>query len=322
MIRIFQKFGIKPLLLSLALITVLALAGISASALLIPSDDGRIHGCYLTHQNDLERQGNLRIVSDADQCKDVETSISWNETGLEGQPGPQGEQGEQGVPGPAGPLADNCDLERRINSVLIGFEISSECTLSRIAFLSNRGGDFDYYVMDSDGMNVDKLLDLDSWSEVDNAAKWAPDGSRFAFHANPLGNREIYVWNLLDGTLSNITNDSSNDLSPTWSPNGNRIAFHSQRGEGNDQIWIMDYPGGTPWQLMPNSADDSFPAWSPVDDRIAFVSSRDGDPEIWVIDLSTMEVNQLTHNNGVDPLKKPPADRRTGGFLRCFGTCS
>ena len=41
----------------------------------------------------------------------------------------------------------------------------------------------------------------------------------------------------------------------------------------------------TPASLTDHSAHDRFPSWSPDGHHIAFVSDRDGDDEIYVIDL-------------------------------------
>ena len=52
------------------------------------------------------RWGILRIVDDQDQCKNIETPISWNLQGPQGEqgvPGPPGPVGETGPQGPAGP---------------------------------------------------------------------------------------------------------------------------------------------------------------------------------------------------------------------------
>ena len=102
----------KPtVMLPLILVVIFAIAGVGVTFALgvIPSEDGTIYGCYRSHQNDNERQGNLRVVSDPSQCKDSETLISWNQEGPQGpqgDPGPQGPagaDGADGAPGPAGP---------------------------------------------------------------------------------------------------------------------------------------------------------------------------------------------------------------------------
>jgi hypothetical protein len=51
-----------------------------------------INGCY-------DKHGNLRIVTNSNDCKDKETFISWNQKGPEGPAGAAGATGPQGVAG-------------------------------------------------------------------------------------------------------------------------------------------------------------------------------------------------------------------------------
>lgn len=55
-----------------------------------------INGC-------VDKEGKLRIVADAAECKDKEQLLSWNTEGPAGPQGEQGPEGEQGPPGPEGP---------------------------------------------------------------------------------------------------------------------------------------------------------------------------------------------------------------------------
>lgn len=76
----------------LLLAMIIATAGAVIAQGLIPSSDGTIYGCYLTHANDNEHQGQLRVVSNPDDCKDNETAIQWSEIGPQGPQGPPGDQ--------------------------------------------------------------------------------------------------------------------------------------------------------------------------------------------------------------------------------------
>ena len=64
---------------------------------------------------------------------------------------------------------------------------------ARIAFVSDRDGNLDIYVMDNDGSNQRRLTNnpLAEWDP-----SWSPDGKRIVFTSDRderAGNRQIYV---------------------------------------------------------------------------------------------------------------------------------
>ena len=86
----------------------------------------------------------------------------------------------------------------------------------RIAFASDRKGDFEnleIYVMDADGGNQQKLTN----NRFDDLRpSWSPDGKRIAFYSLRDGNAEIYVMDDDGGNPQNLTNHPHADVSPEW----------------------------------------------------------------------------------------------------------
>jgi TolB protein len=82
----------------------------------------------------------------------------------------------------------------------------------RIAFTSDRDGNFEIYVMNADGTALTRLTDA-----PDNfLPSWSPSGKQIAFTSNRDGNNEIYIVNA-DGTRwTNVTLHPSNDTQPDW----------------------------------------------------------------------------------------------------------
>ena len=67
-----------------ALVGVVALlvaGGVAVAGHGIPDGDGVIHGCYKTDKKDEGKHGELRLVNDAEDCKNNETAISWDQEG-------------------------------------------------------------------------------------------------------------------------------------------------------------------------------------------------------------------------------------------------
>lgn len=74
----------------------------------IPDENGLIHACYKANN------GQVRIVESDAECKNNETAIQWNQTGVQGPEGPQGPQGPPGAgSGPSGSVTDPNTLGTR-----------------------------------------------------------------------------------------------------------------------------------------------------------------------------------------------------------------
>ena len=89
----------------------------------------------------------------------------------------------------------------------------------RIAFTSDRKGDFanfEIYVMDDDGGNQQRLTE----NRVhDKEPSWSPDGKRIAFTSDRPGDfqsAEIYVMDDDGGNQQRLTNNRHADVNPAW----------------------------------------------------------------------------------------------------------
>jgi hypothetical protein len=164
---------------------------------------------------------------------------------------------------------------------------------SRIAFVSDRGGNPDIWVIDTDGEN---LVNLTQHEEKDHSPAWSPDGAWIAFASV----RDSLYWELYlmrpDGTdvLRLTWWEDASDLSPSWSPDSTRLAFASKR-DGNWEIYIMDRDGGNLTRLTNDDSDDTNPAWSPDGSRIAFESTREGYAEIYVMAVGGGEAVNISN---------------------------
>ncbi len=178
-------------------------------------------------------------------------------------------------------------------------QFSSEASrvIGKIAFSSDRDGNFEIYTMDADGGGQTRLTENPA---EDYSPVWSPDGSRIAFVSTRDGNAEIYVMNI-DGTgQTRLTNNSASDLGPKWSPDGSQIAFFTNR-DGNDEIYSMNPDGSNQVNLTNHPADDSSFSYSPNGLMIAFSSNRDDRQfDIYTMTASGAGVTRLTTVPGDD----------------------
>ena len=130
---------------------------------------------------------------------------------------------------------------------------------SKIAFATDRDGNYEIYVMNADG--TDPIRITENFSD-DHRPMWSSDGTKIAFSSNRDGNYEIYVMNADGKQTVNLTKNGFTDSEPSWSPDGNYILFVSNR-DRNDEIYRMKADGTEVTRLTNNSFDDWCPCWQP-----------------------------------------------------------
>lgn len=124
-----------------------------------------------------------------------------------------------------------------------------------IAFISDRGGAPQIYLMDADGTNERPLLRLGG--HMDSPA-WSPDGRFIAFAWDGGGSFNIYVADVASGQTLRLTREGRNE-NPAWSPDSRHIAFQSNRS-GRWEIWTMHVDGSEQRQLTRTGGRS--PSWS------------------------------------------------------------
>ncbi|MGI8602594.1 MAG: carboxypeptidase regulatory-like domain-containing protein [Verrucomicrobiales bacterium] len=167
---------------------------------------------------------------------------------------------------------------------------------TKLAFISNRDGNFEVYVMNSDGSSPTRLTDAPG---RDGDPAWSPDGRKIAFASDREGSSAIYVMNAEGGAATRVTSDSQDDSGPTWSPSGGKLAFESRR-DGDSEIYAIEADGTSLMKLTDNEARDQHPSWSPDGARIVFTSNQDGNEEIYLIDANGGNQLRLTDNSARD----------------------
>ncbi len=137
---------------------------------------------------------------------------------------------------------------------------------------------------------------------------WSPDGEWIAF-LNENGTRgDIYLIRP-DGTgMVRLTdsNDISRDGNLVWSPDGKQLAYSAYR-TGNIEIYVMDVEvalqGGAASQQMTDSLPpvrNLVTSWSPDGSRLAFSSDRDGNTELYLMNVDGSNIVRLTNNPASD----------------------
>ncbi len=153
----------------------------------------------------------------------------------------------------------------------------------RIAFQSDRGGDWDIWVINIDGSG---LTNLTNSPDQDEHPAWSPDGSQIAFTSKRGGIRDIWLMGTDGSNPVNLTNTHSRDRYPMWSPDGTRIAFNTNR-DGNQEIYVMNADGSNQKNVTHSPDIEGMADWSPDGERLVLYSDRPGDKDIFIVDLNS-----------------------------------
>src|ERR1044071_2622240 len=132
-----------------------------------------------------------------------------------------------------------------------------------IAFFAYRDGGYDLWAVAPDGSHQHQL----TWGASDDRDPvFSHDGTRIAFDSdrgNPLGSDyNIFVLDLRDGKIRQLTSNPAEDIMPSWSPDDRQVAFASTRDNGNG-IWVVDAAGGPDRRMATSAARVDAVSWGP-----------------------------------------------------------
>jgi Tol biopolymer transport system component len=160
----------------------------------------------------------------------------------------------------------------------------------RIAFISDRDGSRQIYIMNADGSGLARRT---FGGQEERFPFLSPDGRLLAFSRKLGDNWDIFVMNADGSGERNLTNHPAFDRNPTWAPDSRRLAFVSER-DGNQEVYAINVDGSGLANLTNHPADDRSPGWS-RDGRIAFSSKRNGELDIYVMNVDGSGVARLTN---------------------------
>ena len=193
----------------------------------------------------------------------------------------------------------------RGDDIMPAFHPSGE----KIAFASNRAGNWDIYVMSIDGGQPMKVTDE---MEHELHPSWAPDGKQLVYCklGSQSGRWEMWV---VDTDNPGIRRFLDYGLFPEWCPDvaRSKILFQRarQRGSRYFSAWTIDYINDDavhPTEIVSaGNAAVINPSWAPDGSRIVFVTvvEPDADPEsealeqsdVWIVNLNGSSRTNLTN---------------------------
>ena len=165
----------------------------------------------------------------------------------------------------------------------------------------------DIWVMNIDGTNPVNVSG--SLSDA-NKHSWSPDSQWILFSAKVSysvnTSTRIFKVRPTGANLTMLSENVDNDYCENWaawSPNGNSISYHKGDNNNLSQLWIMGTDGTNKRLLVSNipdalDEDDEWVcgphSWSPDSKYITFKRYLDDDSPIFIINVTTEEITQLT----------------------------
>ncbi len=193
----------------------------------------------------------------------------------------------------------------------------------RIAFISNREGNWEIYTMLPDGSDV---VNVSRNEAGDHYPNWIAGGSRLAFRSQRA--RDDGGWDRweidIDGTDPNPADlparlpNSDFGTFPEVHPTGSWVAYAAER-DGEQDIYVARFDGGGERVVAPAPGLDYRPRWSPDGSKLLFVSERDGNAELYLVEFDGSGLTRLTDNPGNDRYGHWSPDGRRIAFASARG---
>ena len=162
--------------------------------------------------------------------------------------------------------------------------------LTRIAFASNRTGNWEVWLMDWDGANQRRIT---SHGALSILPSWSPDNERMVYTSFARGTSDMYIINRRGAGRIRVDSKLGLNTSATFSPVSNDIAFVGSVN-GNPDIYLIKDDSTNIRRLTTSSSIESTPEWSPNGRQISFTSGRSGSPQIYVMDAEGTNVRRIS----------------------------
>ena len=180
---------------------------------------------------------------------------------------------------------------------------------SRLAFMSNRGGTTNIYLLNFASGAVTRLTWADASEQLDG---WSRDGKWIYFTSavNDVGRQgDIFRVSVEGGTPLEVSREVYlNEFQSAPSPDGSRIALIA-KGISNSQwwrnghshideteLWLKPVAEGAPYtRLLAADAKHAFPMWRPDGAALYYMSDASGAENIWTSPVAGGAASQITH---------------------------
>jgi tricorn protease len=147
---------------------------------------------------------------------------------------------------------------------------------ARIAFVSDRSGEDEVYVVEQAGGEPEMLTR--GGAAMRYAPEWSADGGRLAFSDK---DGKLYVLTLADRKLVQVADDPRTQIRDyTWSPQGAYLAFSMTDLNGSRSLHVWSGSDGNTRRITDELWNEEAPSWDPDGEFLYYLSDREFAPQI------------------------------------------
>jgi tricorn protease len=147
----------------------------------------------------------------------------------------------------------------------------------RIAFVSDRTGEDQVWLVDQDGFGKPEQLTQGHVGMM-YAAEWSPDGARLAFSDK---DGKLFVVTVADKKLVEVADDARGEVHDyAWAPDGRWLAFSLADPNDTRSLWIWGAADGTLRRVTDELFNEASPVFSPDGKHLYYLSDRQFAPLI------------------------------------------
>jgi TolB protein len=201
-------------------------------------------------------------------------------------------------------------LARRLaDEIVYRFTGRRGVSSTQIAFVSDKTGNKEIYVMEADGSNIRRVTGNGS---INLFPSWSPEGDTLvytSYRGGPPG-----LWMISRGrrkTGQFLESSRAVKYRGVWAPGNGHLAVVMNQ-DANTDIFMVGGNGQGLRRLTFGRSIETSPSWSPDQKRLAFVSDQSGSPQIYIRDMSSGNVRRLTYEGSYNA---SPAWSPTGEWI-------
>ncbi|RLD44498.1 MAG: protease [Bacteroidetes bacterium] len=190
-----------------------------------------------------------------------------------------------------------------------------------IAFLSDREGEYDIYMMNSDGKGpIEKLTTGNASYKFE--IQWSPDSKKVLWSDKKMYLQYVDIETKIVTTVTHSPTWEIRDF--TWSPDSRWIAYSDNDGKGMNQIYVFDTEAKSTKTVTDKWYSSESPSFSDNGKYLFFSSARTFDPiysetewnsayhdmsKIYFITLQEDEINPFAPKDDNDDIEENKEDK-------------